>query len=169
MHTDENEDVSRPARCGHVGRGTGGRGRGLGKLAVSPLSPSAFVPTGIGRFERSRPSRAGGRRARRQQDVVGCIGRFQVAGNHGRDCGLNAATVERVCLDHKHRPAISRLRAAGFGEIRPPDVSPLNLAHLYQESLSRIAGPRAYTSFRRSVTALSCRGLRNSEIAVAYN
>jgi hypothetical protein len=85
---------------------------------------------------------------------------------------LNAATLESVGLDHKHRPPISRL-----GE----DLSPLKLAYLYQESFSTdlswarsnagstVAGLREYTSFRRSVTAFPCCRFRNSEIAVAYN
>ena len=121
------------------------------------------------------------RRERRQQDITGQIGKFQVAGDHGHDCSLNAAAVERVCLDHKHRPPISRLGTARFGEIGPPDLSPLNPVHRYQESFSRdlswarcnarstVAGRREYTSFRRSVTALPCCRFRNSEIAVAYN
>jgi len=76
------------------------------------------------------------RRARGQKEITGRIGKFQIAGDRGHDCRLNAAAVERVCLDHQHRPPVSRLGAARFGEIGPPDLSPLNLVHLYQESFS---------------------------------
>src|ERR1035437_3489179 len=120
-------------------------------------------------------------RARRHEDITWDIGKFQVAGNDCHDCGLNAAAVEGVCLDQKYGPPISRLGATRLGEIGPPDLSSLNLVHLYQKSFSRdfswarcnaestFAGRREYTSFRRSVTALFCRRFRNSEIAVAYN
>lgn len=87
------------------------------------------------RYVRDRVARKA-RRARRQQNITGYIGKFQVAGERGHDCGLNEAAVERVCLDHKHRPPVSRLGAARFGEIGPPDLSPLKLVHLYQESFS---------------------------------
>ena len=121
------------------------------------------------------------RRSRRQQDIARGVGQLEVAGNHGYDNGLNAAAVEGVCLDHKDRPPASRLGAARFGKIGPPDLSPLNLVHIYQESGSSdfswarcnagstFAGRREYTSFSRSVTAFRCCRSRNSEIAVAYN
>src|SRR5450759_2913829 len=51
---------------------------------------------------------------------------FQVAGDHGQDCGLNAAAVEGVCLDHKHGAPMSRLGATRLWEIGPPDLSSLN-------------------------------------------
>ena len=124
------------------------------------------------------------RRARRQQDITGYIGKFQVAGDHRHDCSLNAAAVERVCLDDKHWPPISlpiaRLGAAARGD-RPTRSLPADPVHRYQESFSRdlswarcnapstVAGRREYTSFRRWVTALPCRGFRNPEIAAAYN
>ena len=120
-------------------------------------------------------------RARRHEDITWDIGKFQVAGDDGHDCGLNAAAVEGVCLDHKYGPPISRLGATRLGEIGPPDFSSLNLVHLYQKSFSRdfswarcnaestFAGRREYTAFRRSVTAFLCCRFRNSESAVAYN
>jgi hypothetical protein len=70
---------------------------------------------------------------------------------------LNAAAIEGVCLNHKHGPPVSRLGATGLWEIGPPDLSSLNLVHLYQESVSRdfswarcnaestFAGRREYT------------------------
>src|ERR1035441_6525379 len=54
-------------------------------------------------------------------DITWDIGKFQVAGDDGHDCGLNAAAVEGVCLDHKYGPPISRLGATRLGEIGPPD------------------------------------------------
>ena len=120
-------------------------------------------------------------RASWQQDITWGVGKRQVAGDHGHDCSLNAAAVERVRLDHKHRPPKSGFGATRCGQIGPPDFSPLNLVHFYQESFPRdlswercnagstLAGWREYTSFRRSVMALPCCRLRNSESAVAYN
>jgi len=105
------------------------------------------------------------RRARCQQNIAGCFGEFQVAGDHGHDCGLNTAAVEGVGLNHKHWPPVFRPGAAWFGKISPPNLSELNLILLYQESFSMdfnwarcnaestFAGRREYTSFRRSVTA----------------
>jgi hypothetical protein len=54
---------------------------------------------------------------------------------------LNAAAVEGLCLDHKHRTPVTGLRtarrgAAGLGKVCPPDLSSSNLIHLYQESFS---------------------------------
>jgi hypothetical protein len=70
-------------------------------------------------------------------EITGCMGKFQVARDHGHDCGLDVAAVERVCLDHEHGPSICRLPAARFGKIGPPDSPPPNLVHRYQESFSR--------------------------------
>jgi len=65
-------------------------------------------------------------RIRRHENIAWDIGKFQVAGDHGHDCGLNAAAVEGVCLDHKHGAPMSRLGATRLWEIGPPDLSSLN-------------------------------------------
>jgi hypothetical protein len=69
-----------------------------------------------------------------QQDVSWGVGQFKIAGDHGNNCGLNPAEIEGVRLDHKHRAPVSGLGAARFGQIRPPNLSAMNPAHVYQAS-----------------------------------
>src|ERR1019366_3994356 len=96
-------------------------------------------------------------------------------------CALPISEIERVGLDYKYRPPVSRFGATRLRKVRPPNLSSLNLAHLYQASFPRVfswmmcnpestfAGCREYTSFRRSVIVFPGCCFRNSEIAVAYN
>ena len=62
-------------------------------------------------------------RAGRHKNIAWDIGKFQVAGDHGHDYGLNAAAVEGVCLDHKHggdRPTRSLLAEPAPTSTRGP-------------------------------------------------
>jgi hypothetical protein len=116
-----------------------------------------------------------------QQHIAWGVGKIRVAGDHRDYYGLNAAAIEGVCLNDKHRTPVTRLGATGLGQVGPPDFSSLNLIHFYQESLLRelswarcnrestFAGCREYTSFRRSVMASACWRLRKSASAAAYN
>ena len=115
------------------------------------------------------------RRPRWQEDIPGSIGKFQVRGDGGYDCGLNPTEVEGICLNYEHWPSVS------VGKVRPPDFPSLNLDQLYQVSFLRdfscarlseasiFAAWREYTSLRRSVIAFPSFGFRNSAIALAYS
>src|SRR5262249_29424525 len=116
-----------------------------------------------------------------QQDVSGSFGEFEVGRDHRDYCGLNAAEIEGVGLNHKYRPPVARFRTTRLGKIRPPNLSSLNSVHRYQPSFSRdfiwarcnpessLAGEREYTSFRRSVIALPCCRCKYSASALAYS
>lgn len=63
-----------------------------------------------------------------------CVGR-----DDRHDYGLNAASIEGIRLDHKHRTPVTRLGSARFGEVCPPDFSSPDFVHAYQDSRSRDA------------------------------
>ena len=63
------------------------------------------------------------RRVRWQQNIAWGAGKFQVTGDRGHDDGLNAAAIERVRLNHKHRAPISGFGAPRLGKVRPPNLS----------------------------------------------
>jgi hypothetical protein len=69
------------------------------------------------------------RGAGRQKHIAWGSRNFQVTGDDRDYGGLNAAAVEGVRLDDKDWPTEPGFRATRLGEIRPPDLSALNIVH----------------------------------------